>query len=221
VDRLQHQLRRWADAGIRKVKMKVGAHPADDISRVAAARDAIGDAVELFVDANGAYTPRHALEFAGRFAELGVRWFEEPVSSDDLRGLAFIRVRAPSGMNIAAGEYGYDSVYFRRMLEAAAVDVLQIDATRCTGVTGFLEAAALGAAYQVPVSSHTAPLIHAHLCCAAPTAVHAEYFHDHVRIESMLFDGIIEPVDGILYPDPSRPGLGIEFKHSDAERYAA
>jgi L-alanine-DL-glutamate epimerase-like enolase superfamily enzyme len=122
------------------------------------------------VDANGAYTRKQALAFAEAFAQYDVRWFEEPVPSDDLEGLRLIRDCAPSGMNIAAGEYGYDSTYFRRMLEAGAVDVLQADATRCAGVTGFLEAAALADAYRVPLSAHTAPSIHGHLCCAAPAA---------------------------------------------------
>ena len=99
--------------------------------------------VQLFVDANGAYTRKQALAQAEKFAELDVRWFEEPVSSDDLEGLRLLRDRAPAGMNIAAGEYGYDSFYFQRMLGAGAVDVLQADATRCGGVTGFLEAAVL------------------------------------------------------------------------------
>jgi L-alanine-DL-glutamate epimerase-like enolase superfamily enzyme len=107
------------------------------------------------------------------------------------------------------------------MLEAGAVDVLQVDATRCGGITGFLEAAALADAHHIPLSAHTAPAIHAHLCCAAPAARHVEYFHDHVRIERMLFDGVIDPVDGAFQPDLSRPGLGLEIKRTEAERYAA
>jgi L-alanine-DL-glutamate epimerase-like enolase superfamily enzyme len=221
IDQLQAQLRDWSDLGITKVKMKVGAKPAEDLERVSAARQAIGSQVELFVDANGAYSRKQALEFAGRFAEYGVRWFEEPVSSDDLAGLRLIRDRAPAGMNIAAGEYGYDATYFQRMLDAGAVDVLQIDATRCAGITGFLQAAALADAHHIPVSAHTAPSIHAAVCCAVPAACHLEYFHDHVRIENKLFDGVVKPVDGIIRPDLSRHGLGLEFKQSDAEQYAA
>jgi L-alanine-DL-glutamate epimerase-like enolase superfamily enzyme len=221
VDQLQLQLRSWAEQGITKVKMKVGSNPDDDVHRVRAARQAIGPRVELFVDANGAYTRKQALEFAEKFAAHGVRWFEEPVSSDDLEGLRLLRDRVPDGMNIAAGEYGYDTTYFRRMLEAGAVDVLQADATRCAGITGFLEAAALAEAHHVPLSAHTAPAIHAHACCAVPAACHMEYFHDHVRIERMFFDGVIEPVNGVLYPDPVRPGLGLEIKRADAEKYAA
>ena len=119
LEQLRDQLGGWAAQGIRRVKMKIGTHPADDPGRVRAARDAIGPDVELFVDANGAYSRKQALAQAEAFAELDVRWFEEPVSSDDLDGLRLLRDRAPAGMDIAAGEYGYDLFYFRRMLEAA------------------------------------------------------------------------------------------------------
>ena len=146
-------------------------------------------------------------------------WFEEPVSSDDLDGLHLLRDRAPAGMQIAAGEYGYDLPYFERMLAAGAVDVLQADATRCAGITGFLQVAALCEARSLPLSAHCGPSLHAHPCCAARPVCHIEYFHDHVRIEHMLFDGALTPLNGHLQPDLSRPGIGIEFKHSDAERY--
>jgi L-alanine-DL-glutamate epimerase-like enolase superfamily enzyme len=213
VGRLAAQLGEWAVQGLRFVKMKVGRSPADDAARVRAARRAIGDC-ELFVDANGAYSRKQALGFAEVFAAQGVTWFEEPVSSDDLDGLRLVRDRAPPGMAIAAGEYGFDSPYFRRMLDA--VDALQVDATRCAGISGFLEAAAL---CPVPLSSHCAPSLHLPLMCAARPAVHLEYFHDHVRIEEMLFDGFVRPRDGLLAPDRTRPGLGVELKAADAERY--
>jgi L-alanine-DL-glutamate epimerase-like enolase superfamily enzyme len=218
---LQEQFSGWAARGIRKMKMKVGRDIDEDVDRVEAAREVIGSDSELFVDANGAYTRKQALEFAEYFADFGVRWFEEPVSSDDLEGLRLLRDRAPAGMDIAAGEYGFDSFYFRRMLEAGAVDVLQADATRCAGITGFLHTGVLAAAHNVPLSAHTAPSIHAHPCCAIPAACHIEYFHDHVRIENMLFDGVLQPIDGELRPDLSRPGNGLEFKRADAKRYAA
>ena len=221
IDQLQVQLGGWAEQGLTKMKMKVGSKPADDMERVRAARKAIGNRRELFVDANGAYRRKQALDFAQEFAAYDVRWFEEPVSSDDLEGLRLIRDRAPATMDIAAGEYGYDPTYFRRMLEAGAVDVLQADVTRCAGVTGFLQAAALADTHHLPLSAHTAPAIHAHLCCSVPAACHLEYFHDHVRIERMLFDGVIEPVNGVLSPDTSRAGLGLEIKRSTAEKYAA
>jgi L-alanine-DL-glutamate epimerase-like enolase superfamily enzyme len=219
--RLQQQLSGWAEQGIRAVKMKVGTHPHQDLDRVKAARMAIGQDVALYVDANGAFHPKQALEFAQRFSDLGVSWFEEPVSSDDVDGLALIRTQGPAGMDIAAGEYGYDAIYFNRMLQAGAVDILQADATRCGGVTGFMQAASLCEGWQTPLSAHTSPSIHAHLCCCAPRAMNVEYFYDHVRIESKFFDGALTAVNGELRPDRGRPGLGLELKRKDAEKLAA
>lgn len=216
---LRAQLGGWAAEGLGMVKMKVGREPAADPARVRAAREAIGPGVKLFVDANGAYSRKQALWYAECFAALDVSWFEEPVSSDDLEGLRLVRDRAPAGMAVAAGEYGYDGWYFRRMLQAGAVDVLQADATRCAGVTGFLEAGALAAAFGVPLSAHCAPSLHVAPLCALRAAVHAEYFHDHVRLEGMLLDGAVRASRGELAPDLSRPGAGFALKRADAERY--
>ncbi|MEZ5786026.1 MAG: enolase C-terminal domain-like protein [Xanthobacteraceae bacterium] len=218
VDRLREQLQGWRDEGMRWVKMKVGSDPAADAERVAAARAAIGD-TQLFVDANGAYERKQAIAMAERFAEAGVVYFEEPVSSDDLEGLRLLRDRAPAGMRIAAGEYGYDPFYFRRMLKADAVDVLQADATRCLGVTGFLRVDALCDAHPLPLSAHCAPSLHRHPALAATRLWNIEWFYDHVRIEQMLFDGAPTVREGAISVDWSRPGLGIEFKRADAERY--
>lgn len=218
---LQEQLRGWVEQGIPRVKMKVGRDPVADIERVKAARKAVGRDAQLFVDANGAYSRKLALLQAERFAQFDVSWFEEPVSSDDLDGLRLLRDRAPAGMEIAAGEYGYDLPYFLQTLDAGAVDVLQADATRCAGVTGFMRVAALCEAHCLPLSAHTAPALHSHLGCAATRLRHVEYFHDHVRIERMLFEGISQPVNGELRPDLSRPGLGLQLKFADAQRWAA
>jgi L-alanine-DL-glutamate epimerase-like enolase superfamily enzyme len=213
------QLSGWVRQGIPRVKMKIGTDPSADSERVRAARDAIGPDAELFVDANGAYDRKQALAFADIFAESGVSWFEEPVTSDDLEGLRLMRDRAPGGMDIAAGEYGYDLWYFRHMLDAGAVDVLQADATRCAGITGFMRAGVLCEARSLPFSAHTAPSVHAHPACALPALRHVEYFHDHARIERMLFDGVLEPVHGALRPDTSRAGLGLTLKRADAARF--
>ena len=221
IDRLQRQLADWVERGISRVKMKVGRRPEDDNERVRMAREAIGPAAALFVDANGAYSRKQALMHAEAFADAGVAWFEEPVSSDDLEGLRRVCDRAPAGMDIAAGEYGYDLYYFRRMLDAGAVDVLQADATRCGGITGLLQVGALCDAYNMPLSAHTASALHVHPCCAIARVRHVEHFYDHERIERMLFDGVPEPVNGLLRPDLSRPGFGFEFKRADASRYAA
>ncbi len=213
---LTDQLGGWAAEGMRWVKMKVGRDPAADIGRVRAARDAIGTA-ELFVDANGAYAPKEALRWADIFADHGATYFEEPVSSDDLRGLGLVRERAPEGMAIAAGEYGYDLPYFERMIRS--VDIQQADATRCGGFTALRQLAGLCDALHVPLSLHCAPALHAHAGAALGPFVHLEYFHDHARIEQILFDGILEPRTGALEPDLSRPGNGLALKEEDFARY--
>jgi L-alanine-DL-glutamate epimerase-like enolase superfamily enzyme len=220
-EELRAQLGGWvADEGCAWVKMKVGSHPHDDPRRVAVAKSAIGDHA-LFVDGNGAYHVKQALDLADIFArEAEVRWFEEPVSSDDLAGLHRIRRRAPAVMEIAAGEYGYDTDYFRNMLSAGAVDVQQADVTRCGGFTAFLQVAALCEAHHIDLSGHCAPTLHLHAACAAPRFRHLEWFHDHVRIEHMLFDGAPVAKNGVIRPDLSRPGLGIDFKRQDAARFA-
>ncbi len=217
-DQLRQQFAGWVNQGIRAVKMKVGSHPDCDVHRVRAARQAIGDA-ELFVDANGAYDRKLAVEMAHQFADVGVRWFEEPVSSDDLDGMHFVRDAVPAQMEIAAGEYGYHQAYFRRMIEAQAVDVVQADATRCGGVTGFLKAAEEVDSFGLPLSAHTAPSLHGSLCCCTPRARNVEYFHDHVRIESMLFEGALTATNGALHPDTSSPGFGLSFKAPDAAKF--
>lgn len=217
---LERQLSGWVEQGIASVKMKVGSDPQRDPERVRRARAAVGEGTGLFVDANGAYQRKQALRLAATFAhEANVVWFEEPVSSDDLPGLALLRDRAPAGMDIAAGEYGYDLFYFRRMLEAGAVDVLQADVTRCGGITQLLRVGALCAASGILLSAHTSPAIHAHACAAIAPLAHVEYFHDHARIEALLFDGNPPLVQGELRPDPQAPGLGLRLREREAERY--
>lgn len=217
--RLREQLLGWVESGIRSVKIKVGREPGSDPARVALAREVVGPKVELMVDANGAYSLPQALGLAERFAEHDVSWLEEPLSSEDTEGLAELRGRAPAGMAIAAGEYVWSSLGAQRLLEAGAVDVLQADVTRCGGITELLHIGGLCSARQTPFSAHCAPAVSAHACCAVETARQIEYFHDHVRIESMLFEGVPEPEGGVLRPDESRTGLGIEPRASVLDQY--
>lgn len=217
--RLQEQVSGWVAEGIDMVKIKVGRNPDADDHRVDVVLKAIGDDTALFVDANGAYHVSEATAWAQRFADAGVTWLEEPVTSENLVGLAKIRDGAPAALDIAAGEYGDSRWVFDAMVGAGSVDVLQIDATRCGGITGFLDAAAVAAAHGIPVSAHCAPTMHLAPACAAPGLRHIEWFWDHTRLEPMLFDGVPEPVDGVLRPDLSVPGNGLSIKWSDARQY--
>jgi L-alanine-DL-glutamate epimerase-like enolase superfamily enzyme len=218
-EQLREQLSGWVERdGCRFVKMKIGSDPGRDPHRVAVAKAAIG-AADLFVDANGAFSVRQALGFADACRESDIRWFEEPVTSDDPPGLRLMRQSAPPTMDIAAGEYNFTLDDARRLLEAGAVDVLQADVTRCGGVTGFLRIAALCEAHHTDLSGHCAPAIHLHAACAALRLRHLEWFHDHVRIEHLLFDGAPEARDGCIRPDLSRPGHGLTFRLADAAAY--
>ena len=216
----QHgQLVGWTEQGIPRVKMKIaeswGTDEARDLDRMAAARRSIGDDTELFVDANGGYHRKQAVRMMEAAADLDVRWFEEPVSSDDLEGLGLVRDQVSA--DVTAGEYGYDLSYFERM--AGYVDCLQIDVTRCGGVSEFVRAAAAAAASGLDVSAHGAPHQALAVAAAVPNLRHIEWFHDHVRIESMLFDGSVAATGGAAPVNLIEPGNGLTFQTSTAEQY--
>ncbi|RRQ75935.1 mandelate racemase [Streptomyces griseofuscus] len=222
-ERQDRQLRHWThESGIPRVKIKIGEswgrRTGRDLGRVDRARATIGDGAELYVDANGAYTGGQARRLAGPLADAGVTWFEEPVSCDHLTTLADLRHRLP--MDVTAGEYGYTLPYFAQLIAAGAVDCLQADATRCGGITGWLRAAALAHAYGIDVSGHCAPSAHAHAAAAVPGLRHLEWFHDHVRIERLLFDGVLDPGGGSITPGADgAPGLGLTLAEERAEPY--
>jgi L-alanine-DL-glutamate epimerase-like enolase superfamily enzyme len=216
---LTGQLRGWVERGCRAVKVKVGREPERDPGRLGVARQAIGEEVELMVDANGAFDRVAAAHWAQRYAEFDVSYFEEPVSSEDLDGLRALRERLPAGIAVAAGEYAWDIHDLESL--APCVDVLQADFTRCSGITGARAADAICRGRNLSFSAHCAPQVSAHVCCAMERAAHLEYFHDHERVESMLFDGALALEGGCLHPDPSRPGLGIELRRADAEQFKA
>ena len=220
IERLCAQLQGWVTDGIPRVKMKIGREPGKDLERIAAARKAIGEDAQLFVDANGAYSRKQALEMARDMTAERVSWYEEPVYHQDFEGLSIVRQAAPASMEVASGEYGYGLYHFGRMLEAKTVDVLQADASRCGGFSGLLAVDGLAQTKMIPLSTHCAPHLHLHVAAACKQLRHMEYFFDHVRIERMFFDGVAEPQDGALACDLSRPGIGLELKRADAERYA-
>ena len=221
-DQLANQLGGWVHGqGIPRVKMKVGeawgSRPDRDLERARVARATIGESAELFVDANGGYTQKQAIRMARAYDALGVTWFEDPVSSDHLASLAEIRAQTP--IDVAAGEYGYDLFYFDTMCAAGAVDCLQADISRCAGLTEWLRVAAVAEIHGLEISGHCAQSLHLHPACAVANVRHLEYFADHARLDRILFDGVIDPTGGVLRPDLSRSGLGLELKRTDADRY--
>jgi L-alanine-DL-glutamate epimerase-like enolase superfamily enzyme len=218
----REQLTGWVERdGIPRVKIKIGeswgTDERRDLHRIELARVIVGPQTELYVDANGGYGTGQAIRVAGQMADYGVTWFEEPVSSQDLAGLAAVRRQVEP--DVTAGEYSWSLADSARLIEAGAVDCLQLDVTRCGGVTEFLRGAALAAGHNLQVSAHCAPSLHAHVGAAVPNLRHVEYFHDHQRIEAMLFDGVLPPAGGTLTPDRDAPGLGLTLRESDAEKY--
>jgi L-alanine-DL-glutamate epimerase-like enolase superfamily enzyme len=217
----RQQLSDWVQRdGIGRVKIKIGeswGSAADrDLARVALAREVIGPDTELYVDANGGYSVGQAIRVAERMSEYGVTWFEEPVSSEDLAGLA--EVRRQVSADVAAGEYSWSLADSAALIDAGAVDCLQLDVTRCGGITEFLRGAVLAQAHNLQISAHCAPNLHAHVGAAVTNLRHVEYFHDHQRIEDMLMDGALSPAGGVLVP-ADRPGIGVAFRAADAARF--
>jgi L-alanine-DL-glutamate epimerase-like enolase superfamily enzyme len=217
---LRDQVEGWLEAGCAMVKIKVGeswgTRPDRDLARTRLVRGIVGDDVELMVDANGGYDRGEARRLGTAYDDLGVTWFEEPVSSDDLEGLAV--VRGALRCDVAAGEY-VSSVYGAEAL-CPVLDCLQLDATRCAGYSGWLRGAAVAASHGLEVSAHCAPALHACVAAAVPNLRHVEWFVDHARLEPLLVDGVPPVRDGRLLLDPDALGHGMTLR-ADAERWAA
>lgn len=199
-DELRRQIDGWLEAGCTAMKIKVGEQwgqrPMRDLQRVELLAGHTPDGTTLMVDANGGYQRGQAHRLGSGYDALGVEWFEEPVSSDDLAGLASLRMGVRA--DIAAGEYADSVATVQRMLEAGAVDCLQLDVTRCAGYSEWLRCAALAAAQNLQVSGHCAPALHAPVAAAVTNLRHVEWFSDHARLEPLLVDGAPAVVDGNL-----------------------
>jgi L-alanine-DL-glutamate epimerase-like enolase superfamily enzyme len=207
----------WLAAGCTAVKIKIaeawGHRVERDLARVTQVRGQVGDDVTLMVDANGGYARGQARRVGAALDELGVAWFEEPVSSDDVDGLAAVRdcVRC----DVAAGEYAADSYDIERL--CPVVDCLQLDATRCGGYTGFLRGAAIAAGHNLEVSAHCAPALHAPVAAATPNLRQVEWFADHVALEPLLVDGAPVLEAGAMLPNRT-PGHGLRLR-PDGDRW--
>jgi L-rhamnonate dehydratase len=213
---LVEHLGKWIACGMERVKVRIGTNPASDRARVCTAHNVLPHGMELLVDAGGAYEPKHAIDVAAWLDdEVDVRWLEEPCAADDLDGLA--RVRDNVRMDVAAGQYAETDDDVTRLIPL--VDCLQADATRCGGISGFLDVAARCQAAHLPLSANAASQLHAHVGCAAPTLRHVEHHFEHTRVDTLLFDGCLSPVRGTLTPDRARHGHGLTLKRADADRF--
>lgn len=212
----------WAEAGCRAMKIKIGRDRGTriewDCRRLTRFRSLAGPDTELMVDANGAYSVAQARRMGSTLDEHRVGWFEEPVTSDDPDGLAV--VRSAVECDVTAGEYASDRYDAAGLL--GSVDCLQLDATRCGGYTGFVQAAAVARAHNVDVSAHCAPALHVPVAAALPHLRHVEWFTDHVRLEPILLDGVPEAAGGALEVQGERPGHGMQLAdRADSYRVGA
>jgi L-alanine-DL-glutamate epimerase-like enolase superfamily enzyme len=218
---LADQVHGWAAAGCTAMKIKIGqcwgTEIDRDIARVNTFRDLAGTGVDLMVDANGGYPAGQARRVGATLDRLGVVWFEEPVSSDDLTGLA--AVRAAVRCDVAAGEYAADLYDLIRL--CPVVDCLQLDVTRCGGYTGWLRGAAVAQAHNLQISAHCAPALHAPVAAAVPNLRHVEWFVDHARLEPLLVDGAPTVRHGALHLSDHTPGHGMTIAARAAHHRAA
>jgi L-alanine-DL-glutamate epimerase-like enolase superfamily enzyme len=205
--------RPYLDQGLMGIKVKVGADPEADASRLTQLREALGDDVWLGVDANERYDYATALAM-GRFfeEEVGADWFEEPIVCEDVAGHA--RLASKLDVPIAGGEMLFGLDEFRAYLDQDALAVVQPDVTRLGGLTGWLKVAALAEQHHRPLSPHLLPEVGVHLACGLPGVTSVEYM-------PWLFPLYLHPPrleEGRLVPPPG-PGLGLEIDPEAVAKY--
>ncbi len=216
LDELAESARRHVAAGYRAVKLRIGheARPEAEAARVRAVRDAVGADVTVLVDATESWDLARAAAAGRALQDVGIGWLEDPVSHEDVAGLASLarELMVP----VATGEHLYRLDDARRLLEQRGCGVFIIDLGRIGGITPWRRAAALAQAYRVPVCGHVIPEIHVHLLSAIP---HGSLVENVPRSEAIL-RGMPALEDGCLVA-PSGPGIGIELDEAAVERYQA
>lgn len=202
-------------AGFKGAKLKVGKpHVADDVARLKAVRDAVGDSFELMVDANQCFTLSEALRRAPRYAELGIAWFEEPLPADDLIGHQ--RLAAASTVPIAVGESLYSPAQFAAYIQSGAASIIQVDVARVGGITPWLKVAHLAECFNLTVCPHFLMELQVSLCAATPAAAWVEYIPQLDAVASSRM--AIEQGHAVA---PDTPGLGIDWRWDEIQRRAA
>lgn len=219
-DELADAARRWVQRGFKRLKMTVGHHAlarrdeprplagviAEDVRRVAAVREAVGDEVQIFIDANCSLDYFHALRLARQLERYDIAFFEEPVSQNDVGNLVQLRARAP--MPLAAGQNEGLASRFRDFLTAQALDVVQPNACISGGFTQCLRIAGMAAAFNTQFANGGAwPHHNMHLHAGLANGSLVEYHSVAVQCCQLLFDDLPEPSAGVLRL-PDKPGLG-------------
>lgn len=208
LDELVQEALDYKAQGFRQYKMKVGcADFREDLKRIEKIKAALGEGVELMIDANQGWTVKKSIRIAPRLLDMGVTYLEEPVHAQDYIGQA--EVRKNTALRIAAGESLFTLAEISELLRNRCVDIVNPDLQRCGGISEFMQVCALANAYRIPVTSHLFTEASAHLLAAAPTGVHVEYVPDWWK---GIFSREPDIADGVLRLG-EQPGLGLEFNH--------
>ncbi|MFE4250066.1 L-fuconate dehydratase [Streptomyces sp. NPDC056910] len=210
--------------GFRQIKLKVGADLADDIRRCRTARSVIGPDIRMAIDANQRWNVGEAIEWTKALAEFDPYWVEEPTSPDDILGHAAIR-RAVAPVKVATGEHVQNRIIFKQLLQAGAIDILQIDAARVGGVNENLAILLLAAKFGVPVCPHAGGV---GLC---ELVQHLSMF-DYIAVAGTTQDRVIEYVDHLHghfidpvvmrdghYTAPTAPGFSAAMRPESIAEY--
>ncbi|MCX4791958.1 fuconate dehydratase [Streptomyces sp. NBC_01221] len=219
--RLAHQA---VNDGFRQIKLKVGADLDDDVRRLRAARAAVGPDVRVAIDANQRWNVDEAVAWTNALAEFEPYWIEEPTSPDDILGHATVR-RAVAPVKVATGEHVQNRIVFKQLLQAGAIDVLQLDAARVGGVNENLAILLLAAKFNVPVCPHAGGV---GLC---ELVQHLAMF-DYLAISGSVQDRVIEYVDHLHehftdpvvirdghYLAPTAPGFSARMHPASIARF--
>jgi D-arabinonate dehydratase len=220
VDELVKEIAGYVEQGFTAVKMKVGKLGArEDAARLAAVRRALGEDIDILLDANGGWADAPAAIAAlRRLEEYRPYWIEEPVRADNIAAMA--RIAEALDMPVATGELEATRWAFAELVERRAADILQPDATVCGGVSEWLKIAHMAAALDIPIAPHYNWDIHTQLNAAIPNALFIEYFvrGSDVKVFDEVLENPIYPVNGWIEPR-AEPGFGLHFEQKKLDRY--
>jgi L-fuconate dehydratase len=210
--------------GFTLIKLKVGGSVDDDIRRMGVAREAVGPDIAIAIDANQSWDVDEAITWVGKLAEYQPYWIEEPTSPDDILGHAAIR-QAVDPVLVATGEHVANRVIFKQLLQAGAIDILQIDATRVGGVNENVAILLLAAKFGVPVCPHAGGVglceLVRHLAMFDYVAVSGSQERRLIEYVDHLHEHFLDPVviDRGRYVAPSAPGFSAQMLASSLEDY--
>ncbi|MGW2017702.1 enolase C-terminal domain-like protein [Streptomyces sp. NPDC001927] len=224
-EKLSRLARAAVAEGFTQIKLKVGADLADDIRRMRAARAAVGPDIRIAIDANQRWNVPEAIEWTKALTEFDPYWIEEPTSPDDILGHAAVR-GAVAPVKVATGEHVQNRIVFKQLLQAGAIDILQLDAARVGGVNENLAILLLAARYDVPVCPHAGGVglceLVQHLSMFDYVALsgttdnrvveYVDHLHEHFRTPVEIRDG--------HYRAPLTPGFSAEMHPRSIEEYA-